>query len=130
MSANLPDLKELFVEADNDEGWQPMATPGCFVKTLWHNEQTGASYALVRFTKGSGVPISHIHASNQMMYCLRGKYEYTATNIVITPGCFYMNPKDHPHGPTFAHEDSVLFELYDGPHYYDTPAFAEKAEEK
>ena len=36
---------------------------------------------------------------------------------------FYMNPKDHPHGPTIAHEKSVLIEIYDGPHYYEKPIF-------
>src|SRR5215207_6750924 len=80
MTSNAPELQEILIEADNDEGWQPMATPGCFVKTLWHNEETQASYALVKFMKGSGVPITHIQASNQMMFCIRGKYEYTATN--------------------------------------------------
>jgi 2,4'-dihydroxyacetophenone dioxygenase len=31
--------------------------------------------------------------------------------------------KDHPHGPTLAHERSVLIEIYDGPHYYEKPIF-------
>ena len=57
------------------------------------------------------------------MYCLEGDYEYTDTGLRLKPGSFYMNPKDHPHGPTIAHERSVLIEIYDGPHYYDKPSF-------
>ena len=57
------------------------------------------------------------------MYCLEGNYEYTDSGLRLTPGSFYMNPKDHPHGPTIAHERSVLIEIYDGPHYYDKPVF-------
>jgi len=34
-----------------------------------------------------------------------------------------MNPKDNPHGPTIAHERSLLIEIYDGPHYYEKPVF-------
>ena len=41
----------------------------------------------------------------------------------LRAGDFYMNPKDNPHGPTIAHEKSLLIEIYDGPHYYEKPVF-------
>jgi quercetin dioxygenase-like cupin family protein len=84
---------------------------------LWRNDETGASIALVRFEAGSGIPTPHQHASNQFMYCLAGRYEYPASGYVLTPGSFYWNPVGHVHGPTIAHEDTVLLEIYDGPHY-------------
>ena len=90
---------------------------------LWKNAETGASIALLEYQKGGRIPIKHSHASNQFMYCLEGNYEYTDSGLILTPGSFYMNPKDHPHGPTIAHERSVLIEIYDGPHYYDKPVF-------
>lgn len=90
---------------------------------LWKNVETGASIALLEYQKGGRIPIKHAHASNQFMYCLEGNYEYTDSGLRLTPGSFYMNPKDHPHGPTIAHERSVLIEIYDGPHYYDKPVF-------
>ncbi len=90
---------------------------------LWKNAETGASIALLEYQKGGRIPIKHSHASNQFMYCLEGNYEYTDSGLLLTPGSFYMNPKDHPHGPTIAHERSVLIEIYDGPHYYDKPVF-------
>lgn len=90
---------------------------------LWKNEQTGASIALLEYQKGARIPVKHAHASNQFMYCLEGDYEYVDVGLRLRPGSFYMNPKDHPHGPTFAHEKSVLIEIYDGPHYYEKPVF-------
>lgn len=90
---------------------------------LWKNPATGASIAILEFDKGGRIPVKHHHASNQFMYCLEGDYEYTEVGMRLTPGTFYMNPKDNPHGPTLAHEKSVLIEIYDGPHYYEKPVF-------
>ena len=41
---------------------------------------------MIRFAKGAGIPQPHFHASNQFMICLSGKYEYTATGVVLTAG--------------------------------------------
>ena len=90
---------------------------------LWKNADTGASIALLEYQKGGRIPVKHSHASNQFMYCLEGDYEYTDSKLRLCPGSFYMNPKDHPHGPTVAHEFSRLIEIYDGPHYYEKPVF-------
>jgi len=90
---------------------------------LWKNPDTGASIALLDYQKGGRIPVKHSHASNQFMYCLEGDYEYTDSKLRLTSGSFYMNPKDHPHGPTIAHERSLLIEIYDGPHYYEKPVF-------
>ena len=90
---------------------------------LWKNEETSATVALLDFEEGGGVPMKHTHASNQFMYCLDGEYAYTDSDLVLTKGSFYMNPKDHPHGPTVARKRSLLIELYDGPHYYEKPSF-------
>ncbi|MBR2815192.1 MAG: cupin domain-containing protein [Reyranella sp.] len=90
---------------------------------LWKNTETGASIALLDYQKGGRIPVKHSHASNQFMYCLEGDYEYTDSKLRLTAGSFYMNPKDHPHGPTIAHARSLLIEIYDGPHYYEKPVF-------
>jgi len=88
---------------------------------FWKNTELGNSFALLEFEKGGGIPTRHLHASNQFMYCISGKYEYTSSNLILTAGSFYMNPKDNLHGPTIAHEKTVLIEVYDGPHYYEKP---------
>jgi 2,4'-dihydroxyacetophenone dioxygenase len=90
---------------------------------LWVHPKTAASIALFEVPKGKGVPVRHTHASNQFMFCLKGEYRYTSTGLTLKPGMFYMNPKGHPHGPAIALKDSLLLELYDGPHYFKRPSY-------
>jgi mannose-6-phosphate isomerase-like protein (cupin superfamily) len=118
-------LGEIFVRMDelDPDGWITFPTTPLRQYFLWVHPDTGASIALVEFPKGSGIPVKHTHASNQFMYCIEGEYEYTDSRIVLRPGDFYMNPKDNPHGPTLAHQDSLLLEIYDGPHYYEKPEY-------
>lgn len=113
-------FREVLVRVDDLE-WIDKTLAGLAQKMLWRDDESGASIALVRFLAGSGVPSRHAHASNQFMFCLSGRYVYTATGIALTPGTFYWNPKGSLHGPTRAEEDSVLLEFYDGPHYPTQP---------
>lgn len=105
------------------EGWLDFPEYGFRQYFLWKHPTSGASIALLDYEKGGRIPVKHSHASNQFMYCLQGEYEYTDSGLRLRPGSFYMNPKDHPHGPTLAHERSLLIEIYDGPHYYEKPMF-------
>ena len=107
----------------DDENWLDFPDYGFKQYFLWKNEETSATVALLDFEEGGGVPMKHTHASNQFMYCLDGEYAYTDSDLVLTKGSFYMNPKDHPHGPAVARKRSLLIELYDGPHYYEKPSF-------
>ena len=107
----------------DDENWLDFPDYGFKQYFFWKNEETSATVALLDFEEGGGVPMKHTHASNQFMYCLDGEYAYTDSDLVLTKGSFYMNPKDHPHGPTVARKRSLLIELYDGPHYYEKPSF-------
>ena len=120
----MAELQEMLLQADDDTGWENLGASGAQIKILWQNPETGASIALFKISKGGGVPTTHTHASNQFMYCLKGRYRYPNSDITLTPGSFYWNPKDNPHGPTQAEEDSLLVEIYDGAHYYETPEFA------
>lgn len=113
-------FRELLLDPARLE-WSDKSLAGLAQKMLWRDDASGASIALVRFLRGSGVPSRHAHASNQFMYCLSGRYAYTETGITLTPGAFYWNPKGSLHGPTLAEEDSVLLEFYDGPHYPTQP---------
>jgi quercetin dioxygenase-like cupin family protein len=115
-------LEEILVQtADLD--WAEKSLAGLSQKMLWRNEATGASIALIRFEQGAGVPGAHLHASNQFMYCLSGKYRYIPTGLTLTPGVFYCNPKGCVHGPTIADETSIFLEIYDGPHYPVQPSW-------
>lgn len=115
-----PSLTEILIHAEQME-WRAKSLAGVFEKMLWRDDTTGASIALIKFAKGASIPKPHSHASNQFMYCLSGKYEYTATGVTLLPGSFYCNPKGNIHGPTLAHEETVVVEIYDGPHYPQMP---------
>jgi 2,4'-dihydroxyacetophenone dioxygenase len=115
-------FREILLQTD-DLDWVDKTLAGLAQKMLWRDDETGASIALVRFEEGAGVPSPHAHASNQFMFCLQGRYRYVPTGVTLTRGSFYWNPKGAQHGPTEAEEDSVLLEMYDGPHYPTQPSW-------
>lgn len=115
-----PKLEELLL-ATEAMPWREKSLRGVFEKMLWRDPKTEASIALIKFAKGASIPKPHSHASNQFMFCLSGKYEYTMTGVTLQAGSFYCNPKGNVHGPTLAHEETVVVEIYDGPHYPEVP---------
>jgi 2,4'-dihydroxyacetophenone dioxygenase len=113
-------IEEILLQTETMR-WREKSLAGVFEKILWRDEATGASIALIKFAKGASIPKPHSHASNQSMFCLSGKYEYTSTGMTLQAGSFYCNPKGNVHGPTLAHEETVVVEIYDGPHYPTVP---------
>jgi len=120
LPAGAPSLAEILIQS-SDLAWRAKSLAGVSEKMLWRDENSGASIALIRFDKGTSIPKPHLHASNQFMFCLSGKYEYTSTGVTLVAGSFYCNPKGNVHGPTLAHEDTIVVEIYDGPHYPQMP---------
>jgi 2,4'-dihydroxyacetophenone dioxygenase len=116
MPAGAPAFEEILIQTVSMP-WRETSLKGVHEKMLFRDADTGASVCLIKFDKGAGIPSPHSHASNQSMYCLSGKYEYTSTGVILVAGSFYCNPKGNVHGPTFAHEDTIVVEVYDGPHY-------------
>jgi 2,4'-dihydroxyacetophenone dioxygenase len=112
-----------------DLDWVDKTLAGLSHKMLWRDDSSGASIALVRFQRGAGIPSRHSHASNQFMFCLRGRYTYVPTGLTLTEGSFYWNPKGSVHGPTRADEETVLLEIYDGPHYPTQPEWYSSADD-
>lgn len=117
-----PSLAEILIQTA-DVPWRAKSLKGIHEKMLWRDDATEASVALIRFEKGAGIPKPHAHASNQMMFCLSGKFEYSSTGVTLTPGSFYCNPKGNVHGPSMALEETVVLEIYDGPHYPTLPSW-------
>ena len=120
MPTGMPSLDESLIQS-NTMTWREKSLAGVSEKMLWRDESTGASIGLIKFSKGASIPKPHSHAANQFMFCLSGKYEYTSTGVTLVAGSFYCNPKGNVHGPTLAHEETVVVEIYDGPHYPTTP---------
>ena len=75
-----PKLEELLIQSEALP-WREKSLKGISEKMLWRDEQTGASIALIKFAEGAGIPQPHYHASNQFMFCLKGKYEYTGRPV-------------------------------------------------
>jgi len=122
MPAGMPSLQEVLLQS-NDIPWREKSLAGVSEKMLWRDEKAGSSIALIKFDAGARIPEPHLHASNQFMFCLKGRYEYTKTGVTLTPGSFYWNPKGNVHGPTLAHEETIVLEIYDGPHYPERPSW-------
>jgi 2,4'-dihydroxyacetophenone dioxygenase len=121
-------MQETLIPRPDDQGWVTVPKSGGMrVYTFWENKRTGASISLLDVPKGAEIPIRHRHASNQFMYCIEGSYRYLDPGLTLEKGAFYMNPKGHPHGPTVALSHCLLLEIYDGPHYFELPAFHTKA---
>jgi 2,4'-dihydroxyacetophenone dioxygenase len=116
---------EYLIASPKEDNWVTLEKAGGMrVNTLWEDKETGASVALLDVPKGAGIPVRHRHASNQMMYCLKGSYEYLEPkSLILNEGSFYRNPKGHYHGPTRALSDCLLLEVYDGPHYAELPPY-------
>jgi 2,4'-dihydroxyacetophenone dioxygenase len=133
------ECREVLIPALADEGFEKVnKVPGELSKLLWSRARErgiddvkdDASMHMVRFTKGAGIPTRHSHACNQFMYCISGAYLYKSSGLVLRAGDFYFNPKGCEHGPTEALEDTVLLEIYDGPHWAEKPYFEYQAGEK
>jgi 2,4'-dihydroxyacetophenone dioxygenase len=122
--------QEILIDKLDPKGWVKLPnTGGIRIYKLWVNPKNGAHFCLLDVPKGGTVPIRHRHASNQFMYCLKGRYEYVNPGrLVLKPGSFYMNPKGNYHGPTIAKTRCLLLEAYDGPHYFEAerPSFHTK----
>jgi len=63
------------------------------------------------------MPQPHYHVVNQFMFCLQGRYKYTSTGVVLTAGSYCCKPNGYVHGPAVAREETIVVEIYDGPHY-------------
>src|SRR5437899_9390740 len=70
--------------------WQKTRFPGCEVKTLLFDRQTGLVTALMRFAPGAVLP-DHEHVKIEQTYVLEGKLvdkEGPAAGLEVNPGEF------------------------------------------
>ena len=103
--------------------WREKSLKGISEKMLWRNEETGASIAHDQVRQGRGHPAAASAFVEPVHDLPAGRYEYTSTGVMLTAGSFYCNPKGNVHGPAIAHEETVVIEVYDGPHYPEKPSW-------
>src|SRR5439155_19672520 len=72
----MANLEEVLLQSDEIPG-PVKSLSGVSEKMLWRDDKAGSSIALIKFDAGAGIPQPHLHASNQFMFCLKGRYEYT-----------------------------------------------------
>lgn len=75
-------------------------------KTLWVNEETGATWALIKFPPGIADK-KHIHPeANQLVYAISGAQAGKGVMVV---------KKGEPHGRSDVSEETILLFYWDGP---------------
>src|SRR5262249_11725573 len=117
-----PKLDEILLQTDAIP-WREKSLKGGSEKMLGGEEGNGATVAVIWVAKGAGLPGPPLHSSHQVMFFPQGRLEYHRPGGVRTPGSFYCNPKGNVHGPAVAHEETVVIEIYDGPHYPQKPSW-------
>jgi anti-sigma factor ChrR (cupin superfamily) len=82
-----------------DMEWQKTRFPGCEVKTLLFDPETGLVTALMRFAPGAVLP-DHEHVKIEQTYVLEGKLvdkEGPAAGLVVKPGEFVWRESGSRH---------------------------------
>ena len=85
-------------------------------KTLWINEETGATWALIKFPPGIADK-RHTHPkANQMILGLSGEVEMTAGSLMELHGqTAFIFKKGEEHGRTPFTKETILLFYWDGP---------------
>src|SRR4029450_1831544 len=80
--------------------WQPTRFPGCEVKTLLFDRESGLGTALMRCAPGAVLP-DHEHVKIEQTYMLEGKLvdkEGPAAGLEVKAGEFVWREAGRPHG--------------------------------
>lgn len=116
-----PKLEEILIDTGKMP-WREKSLKGISEKMLWRNEETGASIALIRFARGAG-PAAALPFVEPVHDLPERQIRIHLDRRGADRGLFYCNPKGNVHGPAIAHEDTVVIEVYDGPHYPEKPSW-------
>ena len=93
--------------------WIKLPSPGCSIKILGRNEETGACSVLVKLEPGAELP-RHGHPSTEQNMCLDGEVEIEGKKY--GPGSYFYRPPTIEHGPLKAGEKGwIVFCAFDGP---------------
>jgi quercetin dioxygenase-like cupin family protein len=92
--------------------WSPADSSGISMKTLHHNESTGAMTGMTRLAAGSSIPAhSHTHA-DQTVFVIEG--DLIDDGVSYGPGTFLVVKAGSPHGPHGTSDGCVLLTTYSG----------------
>ena len=84
-------------------------------KTIWRDEKTGATLALVRFPEGVADKIHSHPDANQIVIGLSGEIEMPdGKRVKINPTLSYHWTKGEKHGATKVTKESLMLFFWDG----------------
>ena len=85
-------------------------------KTLWKDEKTGATLALIRFPEGVADKIHSHPEANQVVIGLSGEMEMPdGTLVSVKPNSVYHFDKGEKHGATMVTKEVLTLFFWDGP---------------
>ena len=102
--------------------WQKTRFPGCEVKTLLFDRQSGLVTALMRFEPGAVLP-DHEHVKIEQTYVLEGKLvdkEGPAAGLEVTPGEFVWREAGSRH-VAWTPEGGLMLAMFQIPNKFYEP---------
>ena len=108
-------MKEMVISEKDIESleWIKLPFPGCTLKILGRNEETGTCGVLLKMEPGAELP-PHDHPSIEQCLCLEGEIEIEGKKY--GPGSYLYYPSANEHGPFKAGANGwMAFDTFDGP---------------
>ncbi len=94
--------------------WIKLPFPGCTIRILGRNEETGACGVLFKMEPGAESPREHGHTSTEQIMSLEGEVEIEGKKY--GPGSYLYIPPAVEHGPFKAGAKGwIAFCAFDGP---------------
>jgi len=102
-----------------DLPWTPIRFPGCYVKTLLLDKETGLATALVKMDPGAELP-DHEHVLIEQTFVLEGRLvdkEGPDKGIEVGPGDFIWRPAGSRHA-AWAPEGGLMLAMFQIPNKF------------
>ena len=103
----------------NDMQWEPIKYPGCYVKTLMVDRESGLLTVLLKMDPGASLP-DHEHALVEQTYVIEGRLvdsEGPEKGLEVGPGEFVYRPAGSRHAAT-APEGGLMVAVFQVPNKF------------
>ena len=118
--AGLGPMASRVVQA-NDMDWEPIAYPGCSVKTLMVDRTTGLLTVLLKMEPGAQLP-DHEHMLTEQTYMIEGRLvdkDGPEAGLEVGPGEFVYRPAGTRHS-AWTPEGGLMLAIFQVPNkFYD-----------
>jgi anti-sigma factor ChrR (cupin superfamily) len=105
----------------NDMEWEPIAYPGCYVKTLMVDRKSGLLTVLLKMDPGAALP-DHEHMLMEQTFMIEGRLvdkEGPETGLEVKQGEFVYRPAGSRHA-AYTPEGGLMVAIFQVPNkFYD-----------